>query len=288
VNVLDEIAVPEGPALPRAEWARFWRSADLPGTEALHASYVSHRYAAHLHDAWTIAVVENGAASFTLAGTRHVAPAGSAFLLPPGAVHTGESATPGGYQYRVLYLEPQRVADDGGPVLLAQPASVSAACRVVIRDADLASRLGQFHRLLRLPGHALEQGEALASVALAVSGIVSGGSPAQHRSQPKVMLAVEFIRANWREDFSLGDLSRATGASRYHLVRAFHREIGVTPSGYRRALRVAAARRLLRQGQRPGEVAATCGFYDQSHLNRHFKLAVGTTPGQYVRVQYTQ
>jgi len=41
------------------------------------------------------------------------------------------------------------------------------------------------------------------------------------------------------------------------------------------------ARRLLLAGQRPAEVAAAVGFYDQSHLSRHFKRHLGVSPARY-------
>jgi AraC-like DNA-binding protein len=53
------------------------------------------------------------------------------------------------------------------------------------------------------------------------------------------------------------------------------------PSAYRRALRVQAAQRLLRNGTPPARAAAECGFYDQAHLNRHFRRVTGVTPSQY-------
>ncbi|EMN6212469.1 AraC family transcriptional regulator, partial [Vibrio vulnificus] len=31
------------------------------------------------------------------------------------------------------------------------------------------------------------------------------------------------------------------------------------------------------------DVAQECGFHDQSHFHRHFKKAMGVTPGQYVK-----
>jgi AraC-like DNA-binding protein len=272
-------------AAPPGEWSRFFRSADLPGAEALHARFVSHRYAAHFHETWTIATVESGAASFTLGATRYMAPAPSVFFIPPGAVHTGEPASPGGYLYRVLYLHPQQDVDDGGPTVLAGQLVDSAARRVVVEDRHLTSRLAQIHRLLPLAGHALEQGEALASVVVTLTGIAPRQEPQRPNGQRIVTLAVDYIRAHWQDDFNLGDLSRATGASRYHLVRTFHRQMGLTPSVYRRALRIAEARNLLRRGERPADVATMCGFYDQSHLNRHFKLIVGVTPRQYARAQ---
>lgn len=46
--------------------------------------------------------------------------------------------------------------------------------------------------------------------------------------------------------------------------------------------RVHKARRLLKQGLRPVDIAIDCGFSDQSHLNRHFKKYLGVTPTQYI------
>jgi AraC-like DNA-binding protein len=38
---------------------------------------------------------------------------------------------------------------------------------------------------------------------------------------------------------------------------------------------------LLHEGLAPAHVAGAAGFYDQSHLSRHFKSVCGMTPGQY-------
>jgi len=59
----------------------------LPGVELLQARFVRYRYAPHWHEALCVAVVSSGAAAFDCSGTRHVAPAGSVFVIPTGAVH---------------------------------------------------------------------------------------------------------------------------------------------------------------------------------------------------------
>ena len=66
-----------------------------------------------------------------------------------------------------------------------------------------------------------------------------------------------------------------------HLVRAFSAAYGIAPHQYLNSRRVDRARRLLLEGRPPGEVATTTGFFDQSHLTRHFRKLVGVTPGRY-------
>jgi AraC-like DNA-binding protein len=258
--------------------ARFLRRDALPGVEALHATFVRHRYAPHIHDTITIACVDRGAARFALENHDHVAPAGTVFLIPPQAVHTGEPATVAGYTYRVLYLEPRQLAAYMGRTSL--PYTWRAA-RTVVQSRELAGALVRCHDLIASSDEVLEQGEALATVARMLGDVLRAPTAATRPEHPGVCAARDYIHAHWREDFSLAQLSRAVGLSPFYLVRSFRARVGVPPSAYRRALRVEAARQLLQSGEAPSRVAARCGFYDQSHLNRHFKLAVGVTPTRY-------
>jgi AraC-like DNA-binding protein len=50
------------------------------------------------------------------------------------------------------------------------------------------------------------------------------------------------------------------------------------PHAFQTQLRVARARKLLREGASPASAALEVGFTDQSHLNRHFKRVLGITP----------
>jgi AraC-like DNA-binding protein len=47
--------------------------------------------------------------------------------------------------------------------------------------------------------------------------------------------------------------------------------------------RIDLARGLLLDGMPPSLAAAEAGFYDQSHLTRHFRHVLGTSPGRYAR-----
>ncbi|CAM01321.1 AraC family transcriptional regulator [Saccharopolyspora erythraea NRRL 2338] len=70
------------------------------------------------------------------------------------------------------------------------------------------------------------------------------------------------------------------GCSHRYLVSQFRHHVGVTPKTPARVLRCGRAIRLLEQGgHRIGDIALDCGYSDQAHLNRDFRLLTGTTPG---------
>jgi AraC-like DNA-binding protein len=80
---------------------------------------------------------------------------------------------------------------------------------------------------------------------------------------------------------TLIELARESGVSRYQLIRAFARELGLTPHAYILQRRIALAQRLIRAGCDLADVAARAGFYDQSHLTRWFVRQFGVTPSRY-------
>ncbi len=79
------------------EYSTYFRPKSLAGIEALHATFVQHAYRPHSHPIWTVAVVERGAARFTLDATQQRAAEGELFVLEPEAVHTGMAAVPEGW-----------------------------------------------------------------------------------------------------------------------------------------------------------------------------------------------
>ncbi|MCA1601432.1 MAG: AraC family transcriptional regulator [Acidobacteria bacterium] len=87
---------------------------------------------------------------------------------------------------------------------------------------------------------------------------------------------------NLNRNVSLAEMAKAIHLSPSHLRQLFKRETGVPIARYRRRLRLAEARRLLRNTfLNVKEVAATVGVTGVSHFVRDFEKAYGTTPGRY-------
>jgi transcriptional regulator GlxA family with amidase domain len=104
------------------------------------------------------------------------------------------------------------------------------------------------------------------------------------RTAPRPSLAdvARYIEANSSERIALKDLASVAELSVFRLVTVFRREMGISPYRYLNAVRVRKAQQLLRAGVPPAIAAIEVGFFDQSHLCRHFRTICGMTPGQFL------
>jgi AraC family transcriptional regulator len=96
--------------------------------------------------------------------------------------------------------------------------------------------------------------------------------------------AKEILRASIKRGVALKEVARECGISVGHFSHAFRRTLGVAPYKWLIEQRVALSKEKLRDGRSSlSDVAAECGFSDQSHLARHFQRIVGVTPGAWRR-----
>jgi AraC family transcriptional regulator len=95
----------------------------------------------------------------------------------------------------------------------------------------------------------------------------------------KLLRALDYIHDNLANELSLQELAGVAGVSVYHFVVVFRQATGISPHQYVIHQRVEKAKSLLRRSDLSiGEIALQVGFYDSSHLNRHFKRLTGITP----------
>lgn len=69
--------------------------------------------------------------------------------------------------------------------------------------------------------------------------------------------------------------------SKYHFIRSFKAEVGLTPHQFQIQNRIRKAQRFIHKAETLTEVALTTGFCDQSHFIKQFKKYVGLPPLTY-------
>ncbi|MEV5338633.1 AraC family transcriptional regulator [Streptomyces sp. NPDC052676] len=251
-----------------------WRPR-VPGVvEVFHAHFTEHAYPMHVHDVWTLLIVDDGAVRYDLNRREHGTPHDTVSLLPPQVPHNGEPATAHGFRKRVLYLDLTRLDETFiGP----------AADAPDMADPLLRRRVAQLHAALAHPGEELEAESRLTLITERLRGTLR---PRLAKDTPPPARGVahdlrDLLDDRLRTGVTLNEAAELVHAHPAHLVRSFSSAYGIAPHQYLTARRVERARRLLLDGRRPAEVATEVGFHDQAHLTRHFKRLVGTTPGRY-------
>jgi AraC family transcriptional regulator len=96
--------------------------------------------------------------------------------------------------------------------------------------------------------------------------------------------AKDFLRFHSSDDVSIAAVAAECGLSRSYFIKAFKETTGKTPHKWLLGHRVEQAKALLVQaGASIADIAAACGFADQSHLTRVFTNLIGMPPGAWRR-----
>jgi AraC-like DNA-binding protein len=258
------------------------------GVHSTHIESARH-YGKHWHATYGLGLLEQGAHRSASGRGRVDAYAGDLITVNPGEVHDGGPLGGPSRRWRIVYLEPQVVAAMAG-VPGAPLARDVALTRPVIRDAALRRALLQlFQRLDQWNARAQPtRADALAcEEALVRSGALllqrhsTGVEPAE------VAADLRHVRDRLADDLldppTLSDMAAMSGLSKYQLLRRFESAYGVTPHAWLLQQRAERARGLIHGGVGLAQVAASCGFADQSHMTRIFARHFGFTPGAWQR-----
>lgn len=253
--------------------SRFWRDPALPFVEV--RSVADGRkvcYAAHSHESFSIGAITAGRSTYISGDRQQQVAAGTVVLMNPAVVHTCNPIAGEPWSYLMLFIDWAWLQGQGFSPL----AAVSS------------TEAGLFDDLLQLFAVLLDEQQppvgkeaALRVFCSALSLRLGESASALGQGDPRLLAAVEFIRAHCTEPLRLEDISRAAGLSASYLIRAFKQQFGLTPHGYLLDQRVQYARAQLRRGRLIAEVALEAGFADQAHLQRAFKRHLAATPGHY-------
>ncbi|MCX7515160.1 helix-turn-helix transcriptional regulator [Frateuria hangzhouensis] len=241
-------------------------------------------------------------------------------LVPTVAEHAVQEHTHAEAHFVLLLRGSYLSSAHGAPVETRGPLLVYNPPGTVHRDrfGDLhnglfvtvtveAATLRQFADAIALPDHACALGTSAWAIArrLAAAGGQVGttgdlvveslcaellGATAAHgrsmvyRQAPAwLWRARECLHDDCGAQLGLADVAAAAGVHPVYLTRAFRRHFGCTPGDYLRRCRLAKAAALLQARQHDGlaGVAGACGYFDQAHFSRAFKLAFGLSPARY-------
>ena len=117
-------------------------------------------------------------------------------------------------------------------------------------------------------------------------GIPVGSERRRGRLAPsQVRNVIDYVEANLAGNPSIADLAREANLSPSHFAQAFRETLRMAPHQWLLHRRVENAKSLLRDTDMTiADIAASCGFYDQSHLSRVFTRTQGCSPSHWRRL----
>ncbi len=83
------------------------------------------------------------------------------------------------------------------------------------------------------------------------------------------------------ENISLDDIEKNVGRDRWSLSRDFRLLFGTSPHRYMTMRRLEVVKSCLMYGESLTQASLIAGFFDQSHMTRHFLKAFGLTPARW-------
>ena len=268
------------------EKAEYKITEELGGLEILNAEYEKQNFSRHSHEGYTIGVIEHGAQRFYRTGGHHVAPQDTIILVNADEVHSGHSASEGGWAYRAMYPVPEQLAKISKDLNLPSYGAPYFP-NAVVEDPELANQIRLVFNTIDASDNRLLRETLMYGMfvkLISKHGKSTLTPKLEGKVQRQLLLVKEFLDDFPQADVSLEELSNLAALSPYHLVRSFQKEFGLPPHAYQIQARLRFSRQLLKQGHTISETAQECGFHDQSHFHRHFKRANGYTPGQYIKM----
>jgi len=222
---------------------------------ALHAHDSGARLPLHAHDATHLVVVLAGHFTDVSAGTTRSCTPATVLLRAAGEPHEDRFCA-------------------------ARSSYVTMAVAATLLEPLPVETIATRHRAAAQIAAALEHNGSSAKpvVTRLLTGIL------RHVvRRARVQRARQLIVERSREPARISAIAAEVGLDPLDLPRAFRREYGRTPSQFRAETRVLRACDELRRIPRLplAEIAAMCGFYDQSHMTNAFRRLIGVTPLQY-------
>src|SRR5690349_4630014 len=109
----------------------------VDGIELWRAFFAERAYATHRHDTYAIGVTESGVQVFDYRGRAERSRPGEVVVLHPDEAHDGRPGTAAGFGYRIVHVDPARIADAVAGVR-GERASLPFVRRPVSSNATLA------------------------------------------------------------------------------------------------------------------------------------------------------
>lgn len=223
----------------------------------------------HFHDRDQLVYASRGVMTIRTRDDTWVVPPHRAVWIPAKVPHTVRMS--GSVAMRTLYLR-RRLAK-GLPRNCCVINVSNLLKELVLHACSLCTLRSTVRWHAHLIAVILHQLDAVQTIPLQLPSL----------SDPRLVRIAEVFEQNPRDDRTLAQLCKVSGASKRSVERLFQREIGMTFGKWRQQLRLMQGIRLLAEGAKVTHAALESGYSTPSSFTSMFRKSLGMTPTSYFK-----
>jgi len=241
-----------------------------------HVKKTNDQFTKHFHDTYTIGITHDGMFKSIFENKTFYLYKHAIKIINPGEVHGGDSNS---WKYTNFYPSIDFVSEIYEQIFFEKRSPIFT-CHT-IEDPTLYKLLLDFFMNIY---HNEDKLKVESSLIEALSYLIKKYAHTTKRyepifnNKPIIKDSLEFIQDSLDSNISLDDLASNSNLSKYHFLRTFKNDVGLTPHQFILIKRIEKAKELISKGVNLNEVAFHTGFSDQSHFNRNFKKIYGYSP----------
>jgi AraC-like DNA-binding protein len=257
----------------------FFKDEKLPFIECRYTTNSGKHYKLHMHKSFSIGAISAGEVLYSVAKQKALLQKNSLAIINPNTLHSCNPMQKKQRSYYMLYLDTswcQKVQAS-----LFETEEFLLQKEILLEDENIYNEYIQtMDFFMNEKSFLLEKEQMMVEL---LESIFLKLHPSEKEDKPSlhVRKLQELLSSNIEEDLTLESLSQRLHVNPYTLLRNFKAELGITPHAFRMNYRIESAKKLLQQGLSLAQVALSCGFFDQSHFHKQFKLITTVTPKQY-------
>lgn len=249
-----------------------------------------HKQGPAVHDYYLVHTVRSGSGKFVFRGHQYKCKAGDSFVIFPGELFYYEADAKDPWAYMWVAFAGTLAGE------LLQTVGVSPLSPVVRGVGK--SAYARYHRIRKTlqdaDSPALADLECAGHLRLLLGDFgeankarIMGSESVLSEAERHVEYAANFLRTQFAQQISIGQLADKLGYHRTYFTWLFKRHKGCSPKQYLYGVRMEQAGHLLATTALPVEqIAASVGYLDSLYFSKHFRRWSGMAPTAYRKKEF--